>query len=201
MLLVLGLLAFISVLGSLGLVSVFTIGGQGNASSSFGYTLVEIDGALVPQEEFRSLAADWKAETRFLPDDQLAILALEGTGPASEPATKTLIWNPRDFAESRVMDDVLDRVLLEFANDGYSFEEVDEPLIGPDLQAELQEFPMPVTRLDGSLAPPVGLFRMADRIGLSRFSFLTQEDGVSDITTYTTDDDEWQLSVRLAPLN
>ena len=58
---------------------------------------------------------------------------------------------------------------------------------------------MPVTRHDGSLAPPIGVFRMTDRLGLEEFAFVEQVDGEPSITTYSVDDDEWRLSVLLPP--
>jgi serine/threonine protein kinase len=175
-LLILGFLAFISVVVFLGLVLVF--------SSEEGEVPI-------------NAGASWKEEARFLPGDQLALLALQNEDSASDPTI--LIWNPSDFSGAQAMSETLDATIRDFSNIGFSYEGVTEPEIGPLLQTELQRFSMPVTRHDGSLAPPIGVFRMTDRLGLEEFAFVEQVDGEPSITTYSVDDDEWRLSVLLPP--
>ena len=185
MLLVLGLLALISVVGVLGLFSVFSFEKVDHHFLASGsVTRTDLD-------------SKWKGEAHFLPGNQLALLALQGEEPDSEPTL--LVWNPNDFSDVQEMNETLDLAIGDFSNNGFSYEEVAEPEIGPLLQMEMQRFSMPVTRHDGSLAPPIGLFRVTDRLGLEGFAFVEKVDGELSITNYSVDDDEWRLSVQLPP--
>ena len=185
MLLVLGLLALISVVGVLGLFSVFSFEKVDHHFLASGsVTRTDLD-------------SKWKGEAHFLPGNQLALLALQGEEPDSEPTL--LVWNPNDFSDVQEMNETLDLAIGDFSNNGFSYEEVAEPEIGPLLQMEMQRFSMPVTRHDGSLAPPIGLFRVTDRLGLEAFAFVEKVDGALSITNYSADDDEWRLSVQLPP--
>ena len=181
-LLILGVLAFISVIGFLGLILVFSF-----------EELIETGQATVRLDTDSS----WEAEARFLPGDQLALLALQNEDSASDPTI--LIWNPSDFNDDQAMNETLDATIRDFSNLGLSYDGVTEPEIGPLLQRELQQFSVPVTRHDGSLAPSIGLFRVTDRLGLETFAFVEEVDGQPSITTYSVDDDEWRLSVLLPP--
>ena len=185
MLLVLGLLAFISVIGFLGLFSVFS--------------LEKVDHHVLSLRSGvrTNLDSEWKGEAQFLPGNQLALIALQGEAPDSESAL--LVWNPSDFSDVQEMNETLDLAIGDFSNSGFSYEEVAEPEIGPLLQMEMTHFSMPVTRHDGSLAPPIGLFRVTDRLGLEAFAFVEKVDGALSITNYSADDDEWRLSVQLPP--
>ena len=185
MLLVLGLLALISVIGFLGLISVFSF--------------EEADHLFLPsRSEVRvDSGSKWKGEAQFLPGNQMAFLALESEEADSDPAL--LVWNPSDFSDTQAMNTTLDWAIRNFSNVGFSYESVAEPEIGPVLQSEMQRFSMPVTRYDGSLAPPIGLFRVTDRLGLEAFAFVEEVDGEPRITNYSDADDEWRLSVLLPP--
>ena len=182
LLVMLGILASISIaLGFMGLVSGF----------SFSSTpVVAIHGSDYPSPD-----SDWQQEALFLPRSHLAVLALESPDSESQPVI--LAWSSSALDESEAMNEALEAALHDFSSDGYFYDEVAEPRITQDLQAELQRFPMPVTRHDGSLAPPMGLFRVADRIGLQAFSFLGDDGGIPSFHTYTPNDGEWRLGVRL----
>ena len=135
----------------------------------------------------------------LLPDHDLAVLGLRSSRFPEE--SLVLIWEPELLDVGSLAAIEFERALMSLLlEEGYAWRDVPEPRITPELLTELDAFPAPVARLDGSLAPRMGLFRMADRLGLQEFEFFGEcEDESLGITTYSEQDDEWELSVRLPP--
>ena len=138
-------------------------------------------------------------EALLLPDRDLAVLGLRSRRVPDE--SLVLIWEPGLLDEgSNAASEFEAELMALMLEDGFDWRDVPEPPITPDLLVELDDFPMSVTRLEGSLAPQMGLFRIADRLGLEEFAFFgeSEQDDLG-FTTFSEDDDEWRLSVQLPP--
>ena len=137
----------------------------------------------------------WRDEVLRLPGEGLSLLARRKSDPGGE--ITLLGWNHRAVESLPSLRASIESTIDDLLLDGYRFEGVAEPPIPGELRSELRRFPMPVTRHDGSPGPSMGFFRVADRLGLDRFSFVVNDDGVPRLRNHARDDEAWRLSVAL----
>ncbi|MEE2681828.1 MAG: hypothetical protein VX641_05590 [Planctomycetota bacterium] len=161
--------------------------------------LMGIDGPVLSGASGTVITPEVEKEARILPDQGLAVLGLRGTRFADD--SLILIWDPGLMEKGSHAASEFERMFVALVlEEGYAWRNVPEPQFTSELLAELEDFPTPVTLFDGSPAPRMGIFRIADRLGLEKFLFFGESgDENLGITTFSEDDEPWELSVRLPP--